>query len=515
MVENPGLEEKMVANFQSINQALETITSRLLGMEQNFHARLLEVEGKNRRRDSVLNALPDSIFPGAFDLGASNTPAARNVGGGPAQPSSPAYQTAPETPVVSIDAAVDDKLKMNSIYPRAFAKTVRVCAQYNQEHKQTKRLVFFLTSEVVRELYTHEKSHNKDTQDLLQEHMYWQFRDDRIKLSVARFCRPQNADKFGTLLFDNVHQLYVKSNWNFGVEGYHETIGPQILIICQDITDVCNLLAYDATSEELAKWPKPGYTKGDKGDKLANYFMKLMREYEAQFEQLLTMDALKQVKTAEDFVTLLSSHNAKLTKESRALADIKLTFQPPQKLADLMAQHDNRRNQYKFKKGLEYKNPKLSVMESIGEQNYVDEDEGTWLFGYNEKPPQRPDQGRPSYAAKPKERTLVCYQFAKTGKCELGSGNKCVYSHDPLIAKEFLAKTLESLLTSPFIPEPGKAQLRLTIKSIQEPKRNFALDATDTPRSFQDVAEQLTAELDAMTVSRHLGFEDADAQNEG
>lgn len=504
-----------MANFQTMSQAMEVLTERLLGIEQNLNDRLLQVEGRNRRRDSVLNEIPEINLAGAFNLGADSTPAQPHAGGGPASTSTQGFQTAPENPVLSVDAAIDEKLKMHKIYPRVFAKTIRVCAQWNQEHKQTKRLVFFLTPECVTELYTHEKPYNKDTQELLQEWMYWQFKDDRIKLSVARFCRPQDQDKFATIIFDNVHQLNVKSTWSFGVEGYHEQVGPQIIIICQDITDVCNLLAYEATESELAKWPKAGYTKGEKGDKLANCFMKLMRDFEPQFEQLLTIEALKQVKTAEDFVTLLSAHNAKLTKESRALADIKLTFQPTQKLADLMAQHDNRRNQYKFKKGLEYKSSKLSTMASVGEQDHTDDDEGEWLLGYNDKSPQRPDQGKPSYTAKPKERTLVCYQFAKTGKCDVEPGTKCAYSHDPVLAKEFLAKTLESLLTSPHIPEPGKAQLRLTIKSIQAPKRNFMLDAPDTPTSLQALAEQVTAELDAMTVSRKLGYDDVDEQSEG
>jgi hypothetical protein len=482
-------------------------------MEQNFNERLLAVEGRSRRRDSVLNAIPEGNFPGAFELGASNTPSASAAGGGPAPVSTHAYHTAPENPIVSIDAAIDEKLKMHAIYPKAFAKTIRVCAQYNQEHKQTKRLVFFLTPECVRELYTREKSYNQDTQDLLQEHLYWQFKDDRLKLSVARYCRPQDANEFGKLLFDNVQKLQVKSTWTFGVEGYHEQVGPQILIITQDITDVCNLMAYEATEKELAKWPKPGYGKGEKADKLANYFMKLMREFEPQFEQLLTIDALKQVKSAEDFVTLLTTHNAKLTKESRAMADIKLTFQPPKKLADLMAERDDRRNQYKFKKGLEYKSPKFSTLAIVDETNYTEDDEASWLLGYNERSPQRPDQGKPSYQAKPKERTMPCYQFAKTGKCDAAQG-KCTYSHEPSVVKEFLAKTLEALLTSPYIPEPGKAQLRLTIRSIQEPKRNFAIDVSETPTSFNEVAEQFTAQLDAMTVSKHLEFGDVDSQSE-
>jgi hypothetical protein len=109
---------------------------------------------------------------------------------------------------------------------------------------------------------------------------------------------------------------------------------------------------------------------------------------------------------------------------------------------------------------------------------------------------------------KPSQRNLRYH-----GKCDAAPG-KSTYSHDPSVVKEFLAKTLEALLTSPYIPEPGKAQLRLTINSVQEPKRNFARDASETPTSFKDVAEQVTAELDAMTVPKHLEFGDVDSQSE-
>jgi hypothetical protein len=68
-------------------------------------------------------------------------------------------------------------------------------------------------------------------------------------------------------------------------------------------------------------------------------------------------------------------------------------------------------------------------------------------------------------------------------------------------------------LSSP-IAESGKAQLRLTIKSVEEPKRNFAMDSSETPTSFKDVAEQFTAELDAMTVSKNQEFGYVDSQSE-
>jgi hypothetical protein len=104
------------------------------------------------------------------------------------------------------------------------------------------------------------------------------------------------------------------------------------------------------------------------------------------------------------------------------------------------------RYQYNFKKDLEYKSPKLSTLAVVDETDYTDDDECSWLLEYNDKSPQRPNPGKPSYPAKPKERTLPCYQFASTGKGGAAPG-KCTYCHDPSVGKEFLAKTLEALLT--------------------------------------------------------------------
>ena len=126
--------------FGTLKVMMETLAEKIDAVEKENNRRFLILEGKNTRRDSVLNAIPEEPYA---EVG-NSSPGINNAGGGPA----PIPATAPtptlrtEPAVVSLDTAVDETLKMTKIYPRVFAKTVRICAQYNQEHKSSKRLVF-------------------------------------------------------------------------------------------------------------------------------------------------------------------------------------------------------------------------------------------------------------------------------------------------------------------------------------------------------------------------------------
>jgi len=99
----------------------------------------------------------------------------------------------------------------------------------------------------------------------------------------------------------------------------------------------------------------------------------------------------------------------------------------------------------------------LSSTRRIEEEDFEMGEEYDQLNSMSNSKFQTPMAKSGSLSAKPKERTMPCYEFFEKGRCEFGKD--CTYSHDKSVLQAHGEKETATLMNSPYLSYRAKGIL--------------------------------------------------------
>ena len=403
-------------------------------------------------------------------------------------------------PTLRVHQEIPQDQKMKKVTAKSYLHSKEVIRVHSSQFQVSKSLIDAMTDEALRVLAQHVQMRQPPGWELITTETIYTLSDASITALMAHYCRPQNATDFLLLLMDSVDSLRPASkDWKVGVAGWDTQMHGPVSKILNQIKDVYEFLMIDIPVKEAQRLPVMGYGTGsDPG--LIRHLLKILdkakqHEFSKIFIAKIGEVALKQCKTFQEFYILVVRANADIAQQARILADAEADLLPKPQPSDLLDTIHDRNMQNKFiagkalvgpARGQDYQarhssfnlldqTPARALQQAIDSPCDTDPPDGRGsvhpdeaedredhlctigAFGRNPGTPMtggtrlpRPGTGFP---AKPKERTLPCFDFFKTRSCEAGAA--CAFSHDPKAMQERSQHLLKELLKSPFCGAQG------------------------------------------------------------
>ena len=444
------------------------------------------------------------------------------------------------TVVLFQDRQIDEKSKVKgnekgdiTVGGAIYLTKVAVEFNANQPEGHDKRLVLFLTTEVQKSLIRSDQLLRIPHANLLNVKNILRINDADVKLMISRI-RPKGLEAYkdGMLTCVKVKFPGIRKSSEFSLRNYHGVFHAAINEALDIAVEVDGFFRDGATPTELGLMPTHGW-----GKELLPGVNRIIMEavadqFVASFTGLLGLEAIMRCQTVEQFVALFKEANNEAAIDSQKQSQKEERVKVPKKLSVMKEDIEQKRilaraNRDNPKVSFELEHKEHMAKQSLqtiayGKRERLEE-EGLAIdeairraatlnivqgplnlqSRRSERFPDQISQAKPSTGTK----KLACFDFAFLNQCMIGA-DKCKYSHDKQVVREFLREQNMKVLNS---PHWGQKQECLAVLVHNSPHFDTSLNQLSTTRErFGETEhvlgsiyqEQMEAE-DAMYLDEH------------
>ena len=353
--------------------------------------------------------------------------------------------------------------------------------QYYKEYKQTaldksKRLVHFLTAEAQELLVDNEHMLGTSLSVHQTYENFNQLSNEVLGRVLANYLRPTTPSKYKRMIAQSITPLKPRQNWIFGTRGYHKYMWRDISRLTQQLVDIDKICRQGDASNYNVSECLPLVNWGSSGAPgVLRIFMKCLRPFELNFQQMIGYEELKGCTSTEDWASLMKAASDKLARQSMQLEQIDARLKAPEKLDDTIDAAFNEIQQIKFNAGRREKSiskdAEASRLNRIAAQDQEEFEEQFAILQEHTARVATPGEKslaptKLPYNAVTPRHLRPCWSKFYEGKCNYADkypGKTCDMSHDVAVHEAYAAKLAKQALDSPF---GGK---KLLEKLLSEP----------------------------------------------
>jgi hypothetical protein len=243
--------------------------------------------------------------------------------------------------VVLAASEVTESEIITRLTARSFRKALENQATHHaKDPGPPKPLAAFLTPEVLRTIYQHDRALGTNESKLISPAAMYAVPDEILQGMMARYLRPSNHEEFVRLTVGSCERFAPK---NHAVEpgpqaliDYHTNLHPVFHNYCEDFFDATRLARLHATEEELRLLPKDYYGKVDRPGTF-RIFLAGLGPFTEMYTQALTEDKIKEeCPSLSAFITLCQNVNDDFANHSRLHSRVQATVTPIGKVKDIV-----------------------------------------------------------------------------------------------------------------------------------------------------------------------------------
>lgn len=218
----------------------------------------------------------------------------------------------------------------------------------------TKKLSHFVERRLIKDVVDNEHRLGTEVSEWVTYDNIYEVTDKLFMQMVARKLRPLTADDYNSTFIAQIRHLNsLHPAWKFGVASYDDELHGPVAKLLEHTEATYRLFEVGSTKAEAELWPKLEYGSKERPG-LFRLFMKLFRTFEDNFTELVGVDNLKAMKTAEEFFRALHKVNNSQCDEAKKLKALNARSQKPRTLDDLVKEVGDKRMQTEFMRGKEY-----------------------------------------------------------------------------------------------------------------------------------------------------------------
>jgi hypothetical protein len=352
-------------------------------------------------------------------------------------------------------------------------RNVMALLQYYKEYQQTSRdknrkLVEFLTAEAQALLVDNEEMLATDLSCHQTYENFCQVSNAILGKVLSNYLRPTTPAIYKRMLAHSITPLKANHhNWVFGTRNYYKYMWRNISRLIRELLDIDRICRQGDGSNYNVAECLPLVNWGSSAEPgVIRIFMKCLRPFEQNFQQLVGYEQLKNCTSTEDWATLMKTASDKLARQSMQLEQVDARLKTPEKLEDTIEAAFNEIQQIKFSVGKKDRSVpqdnepahlKACRLNRIAAQDEEDfEEQFAIALEHTER------------VATPGDKTLTptklpftkdlrcnrpCWSLFFHGKCDYASrfpGKTCDLSHDRAVLEAYATKLAKQALESPF-----------------------------------------------------------------
>jgi len=218
-----------------------------------------------------------------------------------------------------LEITEDMKLKNLTVKGVKWLLTERYPEYLASSIDKTRTIADFISKGILNELVDIQKREGTPVSHMLTYEKIRSIPNDLATDLLAFAIRPENEEDYRNKLLKNVTECKPakNKNWEFGVQGYDDNLFSVVNKIIEEIVSYDGFFRNKGNNSPPGTIPKLSYgTKDDPG--AFRIFLGCFLDYGENFRRFLTDEALKGLKSTNDFAELMRFANEKFAQQARA-----------------------------------------------------------------------------------------------------------------------------------------------------------------------------------------------------